>query len=131
MPNSWERKPAADLLDIEIVSSEGPCVRVRASGEIDMLTGPGLGEALETQLDAGQPTVLDLREVQFLGAAGLRVMLDWLRDAERHGINVAVLATDASIHHLLDITGLRYSVPLFRSERAAIEFVRGPALTPR
>ena len=54
-------------------------------GEIDGLTAPRLRAAIDTAFDRlnGRVLVLDLTQVEFLGSAGLRALLDSAAEAMR------------------------------------------------
>lgn len=119
---------AANQLNVEVESGRPPVVTLRVTGEVDMLTSPILRDSLDRQLRASRPTVLDLRPVTFLGTAGLRVLIDWFRDAEQWGTKVAVIAPHHPVRHVLDVTDIGHSMPLFETEREAIVSVSGPKL---
>lgn len=54
-------------------SADARVVRVR--GDVDMMTAPQLHEALRRQLRGADRAVLDLSDVEFLGTAGVEVLL--------------------------------------------------------
>jgi anti-sigma B factor antagonist len=130
MTGSWERNVAASLLNVQVTDGETRAVTLRVTGEVDMLTEPILVDALHEQLGTSRPAVLDLRPVTFFGTAGLRALLTWLRDADQLRVKVAVVATGQPVRHVLEVTGVRNSVPLFETENEATAFVTGPLLHP-
>ena len=68
----------------------GQALVLRVSGELDLFTAPRLHSALDQHLGApGDPVVLDLTDVTFLGAAGLQVLVD---------IDVVVAAQGRRLH---------------------------------
>ena len=109
-----------------VVSTRGsPCVRVvEAAGSIDMLTAPELAGHLSTALAEGIPVivVVDLRQVDFLGAAGLSVLVAADQRARAQQIMLRLVASTHAVRRALSITGLDQSLSVY----AALE----PALAP-
>ncbi|MGH3857363.1 MAG: STAS domain-containing protein [Pseudonocardiaceae bacterium] len=70
------------------VQDQTPELRVVAvSGDLDMLTAPLLDECLREQLNDAIPRlVVDLEGVEFLGACGLRCLLQARELAETTGV---------------------------------------------
>ncbi|WP_326820149.1 STAS domain-containing protein [Streptosporangium sp. NBC_01639] len=88
--------------------SNGPCVVVRASGELDMAVAPRLRAEVEQALETpGHPClVLDLTEVPFCDSVGLGILVGALtRVRDTHGRLILVL-NPGMITHLLTITNL-------------------------
>ncbi|WP_329090430.1 MULTISPECIES: STAS domain-containing protein [unclassified Streptosporangium] len=90
----------------------GPCVVVRATGDLDMAVAPRLraeiDRALDSALDgAGNPNlVMDLTGVPFCDSVGLGVLVGTLtRLKEAHG-RLMLVVSPGMITHLLTITNL-------------------------
>lgn len=71
-----------------------------AIGEIDLATVSVL-EANLHDLPYTGDVLIDLAEVSFLGAAGLRVLLARARDSRAHGQTFAICALRPQLHRLL------------------------------
>ncbi|MEU6311677.1 STAS domain-containing protein [Streptomyces sp. NPDC047014] len=81
-------------------------VVVSVRGEIDLDTGPCLGDALEEALKAGTPGLeVDFRQVSFCDCSGLSVLLRTRAAARRAGVNFGVSGVNApEVQRLLTLT---------------------------
>jgi anti-anti-sigma factor len=78
--------------ELRLVVLRRPGLRiVQVVGELDMVTAPALRECLRIQLIMNPNTlVIDLNEVEFLGAAGVEVLIATRRTGEVLGCDVLV-----------------------------------------
>lgn len=78
---------------------EGASVVVAVRGEVDLCSAARLHARLVTALDTATSqsgcVVVDLRRVDFLGAAGLAVLAETLQRAEALGTTLRIVADDA------------------------------------
>ena len=82
-------------------------VVVGVRGEVDICTAPELGGLLDAVLDQGHTSiVLDLAEVDFLDAAGLRVIVHVSGRLRSSGGELTLRSASVMIRRILDITGL-------------------------
>ena len=72
---------------------------VVARGELDLATGPDLETVLVAQTG---PVALDLRELSFVDASGLRVLLEAEMRSRRNGKNLSFIAGPA-VRRLFEI----------------------------
>ena len=71
------------MIDIN-VSNQNEITLVEVSGRVDSMTANQFGEALTTQLDAGNvQIVLDLNSVDYMSSAGLREIVSALKKAKK------------------------------------------------
>ncbi len=79
---------------------------VSVSGSVDMLTAPGLAEAIETAL-AKEPSglIVDLTKVEFLGSAGISVLMK-TRDTLGEATPFCVVADGPATHRPLTLLGI-------------------------
>jgi anti-anti-sigma factor len=73
------------------VRRDGPQVRVTVSGDLDDASAGELDRALVTQVRSGGVVVLDLREIAFIDASGLSVLLRADVNARRAGTGFALM----------------------------------------
>jgi anti-sigma B factor antagonist len=94
----------------------GAQTTVHVTGEIDLHTASALETALErARLDVlapfGHPDLLvDLREVSFLGAAGLRVLAVVHLRCVADGTSMRVLGSQRAVLRPMELTGLQQLV---------------------
>lgn len=85
---------------------------IRIIGDIDVVTAPTLGEALDrARRDASHnlgitAMVIDLRAVRFLSAAGIRALADAQDACTGAGIRLRVVADHSVVTRPLALTGL-------------------------
>ena len=99
--------PQSDKDDFNTHESEveGLAV-VGVSGSVDMLTAPGLAEAIDSAL-AKKPKglIIDLLKVEFLGSAGISVLMK-TRDNLGDSIPFCVVADGPATHRPLTLLGI-------------------------
>jgi anti-anti-sigma factor len=77
-------------------------IRVSVSGEIDSYTVDRLIHAIEPHLDISDALiVVDLSDVTFLGAAGLRALVEAENHAHRVGSTLCLLSATAAVQRSL------------------------------
>jgi anti-sigma B factor antagonist len=83
-------------------------------GSVDMLTAPGLTEAVDAVL-AKNPKglIVDLSKVEFLGSAGISVLMK-TRDTLGDTIPFAVVADGPATHRPLTLLGINELMSLHR-----------------
>ena len=120
--------PGAFSVDVSIVGDD-TIVTVR--GEVDLVTAAALGGAVDAMIERGQRhLVLDLAQLEFIDAAGLRVFaatLGRLRDVDG---TLVFRSPSPKTLKTLEITGLAEVVPLDRADPPRLEPPR-PAPSPR
>ncbi|WP_189058814.1 STAS domain-containing protein [Longimycelium tulufanense] len=98
---------AGELIEF-CIECPRPGVRaVVVDGEIDLLTAPLLRAVMAEQLSHGcERLVLDLDGVQFLGSAGLAVLVAGQSDAERLGCQLCLVYNGRAVARALVASGL-------------------------
>lgn len=93
---------------------------IEAVGAVDMLTAPQLQDVIAVAL-ARRPDrlILDMTHVDFLGSAGMQVLMD-TRDQLGPGSRFAVVADGPATSRPLKITGVADFVELFPSLDVAL-----------
>jgi anti-anti-sigma factor len=86
---------------------------VHATGELDLVTAPQLGQVLrEAQLSA-RLVVLDLRELTFMDSSGVHVILDAASGARQASGRLILVRGPAHIDRLLALTDVCDEVETF------------------
>ena len=75
-------------------------VRVRLRGELDLATADLLADRLRRLREHGAPVLLDVDELAFIDAAGIRVILSAAHDARNDGRAFAVTHGSGPVRRL-------------------------------
>lgn len=117
--------PPAQGLNIDVRRGQGGVVEIRVSGELDMVGAPVLRGRLTEELANCRALVLDLADVEFLGTAGLSILLEADTLAQRRDIRWGIVATRHAVTHPLRAVGLGDVLPVHPSVAIATTAVTG------
>ena len=106
-------------LGYEIYSS-GPLDVVVLDGELDIATAPDLGERLEPLAGTGRHLLLDVTDLRFCDAAGLRLFLRLHKQATAAGGSLHLAAPGQPVSRVLSLARLSDVVPVSASVAEAI-----------
>jgi anti-anti-sigma factor len=118
--------PQSDKDDFSTHESEVEGLAVVAvSGSVDMLTAPGLTEAIDSAL-AKKPKglIVDLLKVEFLGSAGISVLMK-TRDNLGESIPFCVVADGPATHRPLTLLGINELMSVYRRLDDAVAKLTG------
>jgi anti-sigma B factor antagonist len=87
------------------VHREGGALVVAPSGELDLAAVERVRRALRDARRASV-VVLDMREVSFIDSAGLQLVLEEHRRAERGGVELRIRRGPSNVQRLFVMTGL-------------------------
>lgn len=95
---------------------------VAATGDLDMLTAPQLRDAVQAALGKDPAgLVVDLTSVEFLGSAGMQVLMETHNQTDGTDIRFAVVADGSATSRPLKITGIADLIDLFSSLDEALD----------
>lgn len=119
-------KMPVNLEPFSITSEErGDGAYLRVRGEIDIATVPALDEGLRVAQSNGYSgIVVDLEQVTFIDASGLRSLLRAAEQARRSDKSFETVGTPRVVQRVLQITG---TARLLRVEAPALVAQREPA----
>lgn len=116
-------EPAVEqLISVRRETVDGAIV-VTVAGELDMLTTPRLRVAVRQALDEamGEPVILDLTAVTFLGSPGLAALVDAVRQAGQRGGPLRVVVDNARpVIRPIELTGLDDLLALYATVDEAL-----------
>jgi stage II sporulation protein AA (anti-sigma F factor antagonist) len=96
---------------------------VRPEGEFDVHTAPVFRQDVEHSLEAtrARKLIVSLKSVSFIDSSGLGVLLGRHRRMVELGGRMAIVSVPARIRPMLELSGLFKVIPLFDSEKKALE----------
>ena len=106
------------------VQQRGRLRIVAVAGEVDVLTAPQLGAAVDDE-EAYDDLVVDLSSVPFMSSVGLGLISSINRRQTRRGRGFALAGVKGDVERLLEITGLTDTLTVGDSVSAAIDLLRG------
>jgi len=111
------------MVNIEVVKSDHVTV-LKAAGRVDSTTAFQLGEALTSELNAGQyQLVVDLADVDYMSSAGLRELVNAYRDAKKAEGDLRLVRPSHRVQQILEMAGLDTIFQIFgRVEDALASF---------
>jgi len=99
--------PFDDVITLSTQAGENGAVTVRVVGEVDTFTAPVLRSSLDSQLEQSpRELIIDLAGVQFLGSAGLAVLVETQKAARSRDVALRLIATTRAVTRPLEVTGL-------------------------
>ena len=87
------------------VCQVGAMAVVAPHGEVDLATVAAVRAALRSG-EVSARVVLDLRQVEFMDSAGLALIVEQMRRADRDGFGFAVVRGSDQVQKLLHVAGL-------------------------
>lgn len=111
------------------VAFAGDRVVLGIRGEVDILTAPDLGALVDTVIDEGHRfVVLDLAQLDFMDASGLRVIAHAAQRLNPLAGEVAIRSPSRIVRRMLDLAGLTAVVRFDEPEPAPDRLVRAQAV---
>ena len=105
--NEGTEAPFDDVITLSTSTGENGEITVTVVGEVDTFTAPVLRSSLDAQLEQKpQGLVIDLSGVQFLGSAGLAVLVETQKSARARDVALHLVATTRAVTRPLEVTGL-------------------------
>ena len=112
-------------LDIDIAEIGSGGRRISLRGRLDSQTAPVLEERLQRLLDSPAVTaaLFDLAELQYIGSAGIRVLVHTRKILEARGGGVAVANLQPMVRQVFDIVKALPSIDVFATDAELDAFV--------
>ncbi|MEU0884069.1 STAS domain-containing protein [Lentzea sp. NPDC005914] len=118
-----DREERPQLAQAKAFADNGVVV-VTLTGEVDMVNAEEMRSALQAQLDARPDVLVVDLALDFLGSAGLMMLIQIHRSAEQGGSRFGVVASSRPAWRPLELSGLANVLPLFDSAPEAVKSLR-------
>jgi len=83
----------------------GSALTLALSGRLDTMTAPELEKELQASLDGVTELTLDLKELDYLSSAGLRVLLSAQKKMNGCGGAMTVANANSTLMEIFEVTG--------------------------
>ena len=112
-------------LDIDIAEIGAGGRRISLGGRLDTQTAPVLEERLQRLLDSPAVTaaLFDLGQLEYIGSAGIRVLVHTRKILEARGGGVAVANLQPMVRQVFDIVKALPSIDAFATDAELDAFV--------
>ena len=87
-----------------IKNQNGTALTVSLEGRLDTTTSPQLENELRASLEGIDDLILDLKNLDYISSAGLRVLLSAQKSMNRHG-KMTVCGVKPEIMEIFEVTG--------------------------
>ena len=102
--------------------SKGEITVVAIAGSLDALTAPQLTDYLTKEMGAGHnQLVVDLAGLEYTSSAGLRVMLNAVKEARQHDGDLRVAAVRPTVSKVFEMSGFTSILKFFPDVDAAVK----------
>jgi anti-anti-sigma factor len=91
---------------------EAARVRIRLRGELDLATADLVADRLRRLRERRETVLLDLDELAFIDASGLRMVLTAAEDARNDGWAFAVTRGSERVRRLFELVGVYAQLPV-------------------
>ncbi|WP_236791056.1 anti-sigma factor antagonist [Amycolatopsis sp. GM8] len=112
----------SDLLRIHRELTQG-AVLLRVAGDVDLSTAGQLSDELRTARQfvvPPAPVIADLDEVEFLGSAGLLVLLRESEACQQRGVSLRIVSSSRAVLRSISTAGLAEALPVAPTVREAL-----------
>ena len=112
--------------ETELEELDGDSLRLYVRGELDLATASALEEALlDCAREEPARLVVDLADVPFMDATGLRVLIEGQRRQKETGGDLVIGRPSRQVARLLEVAGERARFRIARDEPHSGQRVRG------
>lgn len=95
------------------MNKEGAKLTVEVVGRLDTMTSPQLEKSLSSSLDGIKELIIDLKELEYISSAGLRVLIGAARAMAPDG-EMKVANPNESIMDVFSLTGFDSALTIIR-----------------
>ena len=111
-------------LEIEIHAEPHEGKRISLAGSLDTDTAPQLQDKIDQQVDSSvHMVVMDLKRLQFLSSAGLRVIFKTKKRMDEHHGKFMLLNLQPQVRKVFDIIKALDGMNVFRSQEEMDEYL--------
>lgn len=110
---------------IDVTELDGGISLAAVAGRLDSATVPTVEGPLMAPIQRGRGVVYDLAGINYISAAGVRLIVAAVRRAEEAEARVAFARVPAEVAETLSVSGFAMFLSIFDSHDDAVAHVRG------
>lgn len=113
-----------DLTTTVFIDEENSVARVALDGALNTDTAPGFEKRLQDVIDGGQQlTVLDMKDLEYISSAGLRVIFKAAKRTRSEGRNLAAANRKPHIDKVFEILKALPDMAVFANEQELDDYL--------
>ena len=85
----------------------GGAITLKLKGALDVTAGKEHGDAILEAVNQTKQLVLDVKDLDYISSAGVRVLVQLHKDATKAGCTVRLTELSPLVEEVLDISGIR------------------------
>lgn len=116
---------SAPPVTVDVAELDGGTSVAAVVGRLDSATVPAIEDALLAPVQRGRGVVYDLADLNYISAAGVRLIVAAVRRADSLEARVAFARVPADVAETLSVSGFAMFLSLFDSRDEAVAHVRG------
>lgn len=93
---------------------------IEPSGRLDSVSSPALDQSIAASLAGNSRLVLDLRDLEYISSAGLRVLLGAAKKVKQLGGRLILCGLKPHIHEVFEISGFLSILDIQPDQAAAL-----------
>ena len=83
-------------------------ITIAIEGRLDKISSPMLDEELKKEIEKKKNIVIDLKNLQYISSAGLRILIAYEKQLKAIGKTLEVTNVNADVMNILSVTGFIY-----------------------
>jgi anti-anti-sigma factor len=116
---------SAPPVAVDVTELDGGTSVATIAGRLDSATVPTIESSLLAPIQRGRGVVYDLAGINYISAAGVRLIVAAVRRAEAAEARVAFARVPAEVAETLSVSGFAMFLSIFDSHEDAVAHVRG------
>jgi anti-anti-sigma factor len=113
-----------DLTTTVAIDQENSVARVALAGALNTDTAPGFEQTLQEVIDSGHSiTVLDMKELDYISSAGLRVIFKAAKEAKNAGNRMAAANRKPHIDKVFEILKALPDMAVFANDQELDDYL--------
>lgn len=91
-----------------IKNEENDKIVIKLEGRLDKLSSPTMEEEIKPEVEKKKNIVFDLKDLQYISSAGLRILLATEKKVKENGNTMNIINVNNDVMDILTVTGFIY-----------------------
>ena len=95
-------------------NEENDKIVIKLEGRLDKLSSPTLEEEIKPEVEKKKNIVFDLKDLQYISSAGLRILLATEKKVKENGNTMNIINVNNDVMDILTVTGFIYILDIVK-----------------